>query len=204
MAELKATGCPTVLVDGYSAGDAFDSVTGDNEAGTRAAVDRLVTAGHSHIALLGTEPDCFPSILGRRRGYLDGIRSHGLRPHLIDISYVLTRASAVLGLDYVERHPEVTAVMGANDSMTASFVQLARDAGYRLPADLSVVGFDDLDLAGMMMPALTTLRVDRSLMARAAFALLAYRLEDPAGVVVQSLVQPRLVERDSVAPPPAG
>jgi LacI family transcriptional regulator len=201
-ARLRQAPCRVVMVDGYASESLFDSVDTDNVAGATAMVERLIRAGHRHIALLGTEPACYPSVLDRRRGYLEAIRNHGLSPHLIDISYVLTHAGAVLGLDYVERHPEVTALFGANDLLTVSFMQLARDAGYRLPADLSVAGFDDIDLAALVMPALTTMRIDRTQMARAALALLAYRLEEPDGPLATTLIRPSLVERDSVSAPP--
>jgi LacI family transcriptional regulator len=203
VAAMRSGGCPIVMVDGYASDPAFDSVDTDNIAGARTMVERLIQAGHRHIALLGTEAECYPSVLDRRRGYLEAVRAHGLTPHLIDISYVLTHAGAVLGLDYVERHPEVTALFGANDLLTVSFMQLARDAGYRLPADLSVAGFDDIDLAGLVMPALTTMQIDRTQMARAAIALMAYRLEQPEGPVVSTLVTPRLVERESISTPPS-
>jgi LacI family transcriptional regulator len=201
-ARLREAPTRAVMVDGYASEPLFDTVDTDNVAGAAAMVERLIQAGHRHIALLGTEPECYPSVLDRRRGYLEAIRNHGLTPHLIDISYVLTHAGAVLGLDYVERHPEVTALFGANDLLTVTFMQLARDAGYRLPADLSVAGFDDIDLAALVMPALTTMQIDRTQMARAAIALLAYRLEEPEGPVVTTLVTPRLVERDSISVPP--
>jgi LacI family transcriptional regulator len=82
-----------------------------------------------------------------------------------------------------------------------SFIKLARDAGLRLPADLSLVGFDDIDLASLVTPALTTLAVDKPMMGRAAFALLAHRLEEPTADPITVEILPRLVERESVVPP---
>jgi DNA-binding LacI/PurR family transcriptional regulator len=196
---FRRSSCPVVLVDGYSAGNVYDAVQADNAAGASMLVERLIEAGHRDIAMLGSEPVCYPSVQERRRGYAEVISAHNLTPHYIDISYVLTEAAAVMGVDYIQRHPQVTAVFGANDLVTVSFMQLARDAGYRLPADLSVVGFDDIDLASLVMPALTTMGVDRNQMARAAFALMAYRFEHPYGPQLESLVLPKLVERDSIA-----
>ena len=195
--------CPVVLVDGYSEGNALDSVVADNVAGGKAAVEHLVAAGHREIALLGTEPVCYPSIQDRRTGYAQAIEGHGLRAHFIDASYIHTEAVAVLGVDYIQRHPAVTALFGAIDLITVSFMQLARDAGLRLPADLSLVGFDDIDLASLVMPGLTTLAIDRPIMSRAAFALLVHRLEVPTAAPITAVTVPRLVERESVAVPRA-
>jgi LacI family transcriptional regulator len=200
--QLADLGTPAVLVDGYADGDPFDSVVTDNETGGRMAVEHLVAAGHTEIGLLGTEPGCFPSMLGRRTGYRSALEAYGLEPYFIDTPYLLTDAAAIVGLRYLEDHPEVTAVFGANDVITVGLLQAARNAGYVLPADLSLVGFDDIDLANLVMPALTTLAVDKSLMGRAGFALLAHRLEFPDAAPIQSVVAPLLVERESVARAP--
>ena len=199
--QLRAARSPLVLVDGYSAGDTLDAVVTDNVAGATMAVEHLVAAGHREIALLGTEPVCYPSMQGRRKGYADALEAHGLRPHFIDTGYVLADTAAVLGVDYIQRHPDVTALFGANDFVTVGFMQLARDAGYHLPADISLVGFDDIDLASLVMPALTTLAVDKTLMGRAGFALLAHRLEVGATEPIEAVLTPRLIERESVVPP---
>lgn len=199
--ERIRTICPVVLVDGYSDHDAVDSVVTDNIAGATMAVEHLIAAGHVGIGLIGTEPNCYPSVQDRRKGYTQALQARDLETHFIDASYVLTEAVAVLGLDYVRRHPDVTAIFGVNDLITVAFMQLARNAGLRIPADLSLVGFDDIDLASLVMPALTTIAVDKVLMGRAAFALLAHRLEAPATAPIKALVNPRLVERESVVSP---
>jgi LacI family transcriptional regulator len=195
---VRAATCPVVLVDGYSERDALDSVVTDNVAGARMAVEHLVDRGHRDIALLGTEPVCYPSIQARRTGYIDALEARALATHFIDASYVLTGTVAALGVDYVQRHREVTALFGANDLITVAFMETAHGAGLKIPADVSVVGFDDMDVASLAMPALTTLAIDKALMARAAFALLAHRLEALASEPLTAIVTPRLLERESV------
>jgi LacI family transcriptional regulator len=193
--------CPVVLVEGYADGDGLHSAMTDHAAGARAIVESLAAAGHRDIALLGTEPACYPSVLERRRGYAEAVAALGLAEHYIDMSYVLTRSCAVMGMDYVRRHPEVTAVFGANDLVAAAFMQQARDAGWRLPSDLSVAGFDDIDLASLVMPSLTTVGIDKVHMARVAFTLMAYALECPEARPITSRLTPYVVERESVGAP---
>jgi len=199
--EKVHTICPIVLVDGYSDGDSADSVVIDNFAGATMAVEHLVAAGHRDIGLIGTEAICYPSVQDRRTGYAEVLKARGLATHFIDASYVLTEAVAVLGVDYVQRHPAVTAVFGVTDLITIAFMQQARNAGLRIPADVSLVGFDDIDLASLVTPALTTVAVDKALMGRAGFALLAHRLEVPATAPIKAMVMTRLIERESVAAP---
>jgi DNA-binding LacI/PurR family transcriptional regulator len=198
---LRATGCPIILVDGYSAGDVLDSVVTDNATGARIAVEHLIAAGHRDIALLGTQPDCYPSIRDRRMGYIQAIEAGGLPTHFIDISYVFEEAAAVEALGYLRRHPAVTAIFGANDWTVVAFMRSTCTAGFRIPADLSLIGFDDIDLATLVSPALTTLAVDKALMGRAAFAIMAHRMEVPTADPVRAVVIPSLVERQSVAQP---
>jgi DNA-binding LacI/PurR family transcriptional regulator len=198
---VRAATPAIVLVDGYSQGDIVDSVVTDNVAGGRMAVEHLVAAGHRDIAIVGTEPLSYPSMQGRRTGYTEALEAWGLPQHYIDISYVQSEAAGMLGVAYLQRHPEVTTVFGANDLITVALMQAAREASLRAPADLSLVGFDDIDLASLVMPALTTLAVDKALMGRAAFALLAHRLEAPRVEPMKAVVMPRLLERESVGPP---
>jgi DNA-binding LacI/PurR family transcriptional regulator len=198
---LKATACPIVLVDGYSEDDALDSTVADSVAGARAGVEHIIALGHRDIAVLGTQPVCYPSIQGRRTGYIQAIEAAGLRTHFIDINYVFEEAAALHAVEYVKSHTEITAVFGANDWSMVAFMRRARDVGIRIPAELSVVGFDDIDLATLVTPSLTTLHVDKALMGRAAFALMAHRLEVPGADAVRAVVVPRLVERQSVAAP---
>ena len=200
-AALSSNGSPMVLVDGYCEAGPLDSVVTDNETGGRLATEHLIATGHSEIGLLGTEPNSYPSMLGRRIGYGRALADHGLPAHYIDTPYLLHDSAAVVGLRYLDAHPEVSAVFGANDVVTVALGQAARDAGYILPRDLSLVGFDDIDLASLVMPALTTMAVDKAVMGRAAFALMCHRVECREAEALTSLIVPRLVERESVAPP---
>jgi DNA-binding LacI/PurR family transcriptional regulator len=198
---VGAAATPTILVDGYSMGDALDSVVTSNAAGAQMAVDYLMAAGHTEIALIGTEPTSYPSMRERRAGYLRAITDEGLLPHFIDTSYTLSDADAVLGIDYLKQHPEVTAMIGANDLICIALMRRGRDEGIRFPADVSLVGFDDIDLAGLVVPALTTMAIDKPMMGRAGFALLVHRLECPDAGPVTAMVAARLIERETVAPP---
>ena len=95
-------------------------------------------------------------------------------------------------------------MLGANDWTTLASMRKAHDAGLRLPADISLVGFDDIDLAALVSPTLSTLAIDKALMGRAAVALMAHRLEVPGADPVGAVVTPTLVERQSVAKPRGG
>ena len=198
---------PAVLVDAYSDDCAFDSVDTDNIAGARTAVQDFIDHGHREIAILGTDPQSFPSILQRRQGYEQAIAEAGLTPHFIDAHYYEHEAAAAAALKYLRSNPDVTAIFCANDLVAVTFIQAARQTGISVPDRVSVIGFDDIDLASFITPSLTTMAVDKAGMGRLAVTLLLHRLEFEEESVNTTLVRPYLIERETVlnlrAPLPA-
>jgi DNA-binding LacI/PurR family transcriptional regulator len=189
---------PVVLVDAYAEEGVFDSVATDNIVGARTAVQHLVSHGHRSIAILGTEPGAFPSILQRRRGYEQAMAEAGLTPHYIDAPYYEHETAAASAISYLRANRNVTAIFCANDLVAITFIQAARLVGISVPDQVSVVGFDDIDMASFISPALTTMAVDKAGMGRLAVTLLAHRLEVGKECVTATLVRPQLIERETV------
>jgi LacI family transcriptional regulator len=161
-------------------------------------VEHLIEMGHRCIALLGTEPNAYPSILQRRRGYDLAMSQSGLEPLYLDAPYLKPDVAALVGTNYLRSHPEVTAVFCANDAVGVALLQSTRQAGIRVPDQISIIGFDDIDLSAFVSPSLSTMAVDKVGMGRIAVTLLAHRLEIGAGGVTQTLVRPQLIDRESV------
>lgn len=190
---------PVVLVDAYCEDETFDSVATDNVGGARSAVEYLIARGHRDIAILGTDADAFPSILQRRRGYEQVICESDLVPHFIDAAYYPPETAAAAGVEYVRANRQVTAVFCANDAVAVALAQAARTAGIGVPDDISIVGFDDIDLTAFVSPPLTTMAVDKVGMGRIAVTLLAHRLQLGQQCATQTLIRPQLIERASVS-----
>jgi LacI family transcriptional regulator len=204
-AAMLAAGPPVVLVDAYAEDLAFDAVVSDNVGGARVAVEHLLARGHTAIALAGTRPDSFPSIIDRRRGYLAAVVEASLEPRLIDGSHADPEAAAAAAIVHLRDHPDTTAVFCANDEVACALLRLAATDGLDVPGRVSVVGFDDIDMARYITPGLTTLAVDKVGMGRLAVTLLLHRLEFADAAPVQAQLRPQLVERASVGPVgPAG
>jgi LacI family transcriptional regulator len=190
---------PSILVDAYAEDASVDSVVSDNVGGARAAVEHLISRGHRDIALVGARSDSFPSVVQRRRGYEQAIAEAELRPHVVEVPHVPPEAAGVAAIDALQANPEITAVFGANDAVAIEVVRAAQRAGLNVPRDLSVVGYDDIDLARFITPQLTTMAVDKLGMGRLALTMLLHRLEFPGDGLVQAVVRTALVERMSVA-----
>ncbi len=173
---------PIVLVDGYAEGNLFDSVVIDNVNGAYTAVRYLIDRGHTRIALVGTAPDSYPSLRGRRSGYIRALKRAGIRrPYFADFEVTrngLTRengydaARALLG-----RAPEVTALLASNDQVAVGALNAVRDLGRAVPGDVSIIGFDDISMASQVYPPLTTIRQPMAAMGEAALEMLVTVLQ---------------------------
>ena len=197
-ATLLEDGPAAILVDAYTEDLAFDSVVSDNVGGARAAVDHLIEHGHREIALVGSRPDSFPSILQRRLGYQQAMNEAELKPHFVDASHTSPEAAAAAGVEYIAAHPTVSAAFCCNDDVAIGLIEAAQRAGIDVPGALSVVGYDDIDPARFVSPRLTTMAVDKLGMGRLAVTLLLHRLEFAEAAISQTFIRPHLVERGSV------
>jgi LacI family transcriptional regulator len=99
-----------------------------------------------------------------------------------------------------------TAIVCSNDMTAIGVLRAAYMDGLRVPQDLSVIGLDDIDFDEYTLPPLTSIRLSRTDLARAAFEALRAQIEDPANprMTREFLVSTSLVERESTAKPPAG
>lgn len=195
---LQRPGKPVVLVDAYSQDGSYDAVVSDNFRGAYQAVSHLVAAGHRHIALVGTRPDAYPSIAERRRGYEQALRDHAIEERYFADAHLVNAEVAEATVALLQRFPHITALFCANDMAAIEALATARALGRRLPEELSVIGFDDIETAAHVTPALTTMRVDKVAMGRLAVQLLLHRLEVPSGSPVTAVLRPTLIERQSV------
>lgn len=190
---------PIVLVDAYAESQAYDSVVSANIEGAHAAASHLIGLGHERIALVGSHLNAFPSIAQRRQGYERALVEHGLGPGpFIDCSLVGDAAFSAT-YEALQQDRSITAIVGVNDEVTIWAMRAAKTLGCGVPGDISFVGFDDDLLAGHVEPALTTMRVDKVGMGRLGVELLIQRVAHPDAAVVQAVLQPTLVVRDSVA-----
>jgi LacI family transcriptional regulator, repressor for deo operon, udp, cdd, tsx, nupC, and nupG len=167
----------------------------DAAGGTRAAVGHLQELGHRRIGHLASEveADTFRLRLDAFRETVGDTDLRALSAFTIDAS----RSAARTLLD---RDDRPTAIVADDDVLAAGAVLAARDAGLRVPDDVSIVGFDDLELAKLLSPPLTTVAVDAEGLGAAAFEALHETLT--GGTPAHERVMPvELVVRGSTAPP---
>ncbi|MBN1312903.1 MAG: LacI family DNA-binding transcriptional regulator [Anaerolineae bacterium] len=196
---LRSQDLPVVLVDAYAVDDPFDSVVIENYAGAYRAVMHLIEAGHRQIAIVGSSPESYPSIMERRKGYFQALSDKGLEPIFGDCPLYPDEVLPVIP-DLLNTHPGVTGILACNDDVAIATIRMAQKLGRRVPENLSVIGFDDILLAQHVMPPLTTMGVDMMGMGRLAAQLLLNRFAFPEAGGVRAVIRPKLVLRESVQP----
>ncbi|MGB8984576.1 MAG: LacI family DNA-binding transcriptional regulator [Anaerolineales bacterium] len=176
----------------------FDTVLLDDERGGWQAAHHLLQSGHQRIGFLAG-PATSQSGADRRRGLLSALQEAGLP---WDESWLIYCPPSVQGghdaaLALLKTHPMLTALFCYNDLVAIGALQAAIHAGRRVPDTLAIVGHDDIPVAALVSPALTTCRVPRyELGARAVTALLE-RLRDCPSDAGPVVLQPELVIRES-------
>jgi len=207
-AELKAlqqTGYSFVVVDPrVQLDEGLPAVSAAHASGARAVMEHLLSLGHRRIGAI-TGPPAWMATTERLIGYRAALAASGVLPdtelvHETDFSIESGEAAAAALLDLPE---PPTAIFAFNDNIAIGVLRAARARGIRVPADLSVAGFDDSEQAAIVTPALTTVRQPLAEMGRMAVSLLLRLLEHQRVEATSVELATRLVVRDSTAPPPA-
>lgn len=201
IAMVEQLGLPAVTLNRPTVRSTLPAVRMDDRAGVVAAVEHLVAAGHRRIAHVGG-PAKYLHAVGRRRAWEAALRRHGLDPVYFVASDFTAAGGAAATRELLEhRSDRPTAIIYANDLMAMAGMASAQQLGMDIPADLSVVGFDDAELSAFLHPALTTVRTDAVRFGRtAAEALLA--LIEGESSSDRELPAAQLVVRDSTATAP--
>jgi LacI family transcriptional regulator len=190
---------PAVYIDRPT--DQPGSVHSDNKHGSKLAVDYLVELGHSKIAHIMGDKGNFAGIQ-RADGFKEAMKQHGLpvkEEYLVNggfYSYSGGREAMIRLLSLSDRP---TAVVVAGDEMAIGAIKVIKEAGLRVPEDISIIGFDDISTAKHIDPPLTTIRQDKELIGQQAAIMLLNKINgeldlDPP----ESKVVPvKLIKRES-------
>jgi LacI family transcriptional regulator len=178
------------------------AVSAAHAAGADQAMKHLLSLGHTRIAAI-TGPRGWKATEDRRRGYYAALAAAGIMPDPeLEVESNFELAGGALAAEELLALPEPpTAIFCFNDNMAVGAMQTARKRGVGIPEDLSIVGFDDLEEAEIVTPALTTIRQPLAEMGRIAVSLLMRLLDNQRLEALHVELGTRLVVRDSTAPP---
>lgn len=204
VASVVERGVPVVLVNRTIDGDSVPSIVGDDHAGIGLAVQHLAELGHRHIGHVAG-PSWVSTGLGRRDAFLEWMQSVGLESNqelVEEAEWYQVEPGYTAAQELFKRHPDLTAVVAANDLLGLGCYRAIRSMGKEVGRDVSVTGYNDIPLLDLMQPPMTAVRVPyRQMGAEAATSLLGVIAgEDVSTTPVR--MPPTLALRASTAPPP--
>ncbi|MDJ0925216.1 MAG: LacI family DNA-binding transcriptional regulator [Acidimicrobiia bacterium] len=196
--ERVASSLPVALLGRHTRSKDLDSVGVDDSAGAQEAVEHLVSLGHSEIVHIHAG-----SAAGsprRRSGYEKAMRRHGLEPRLVKGAFTESGGAKAMQ-EILDSGNLPTAVFAPNDFAALGAMEVIDAAGLDIPGDISLVGYDNLALAGLPRISLTTIGQPRADLGREAVHLVLERLDGDRKSARHVVVPPNLVVRNTSGPP---
>jgi len=186
---LKRRNVPVLVSWAFNQDDQQPSVGFDNCASMRALAEEVLRHGHRRIGVISGITNGNDRATQRMEGIKTALLDHGVSPDSLNI--VETNYGIENGADALEHLmqtvPRPTAVMCGNDVLAAGALRRARELNIDVPSDLSITGFDDIELASIVCPALTTVHVPHREMGRKAAVSLVDMVEKKTGSVYLEL-----------------
>jgi LacI family transcriptional regulator len=200
LVRLRERGIPAVLVDRSSGDASFSSVSVDDVAGGRLAVEHLVERGRTRIAFVGG-PLEIRQVADRLAGAREAVARHpevSLEVVTIDALSVLAGRGAGEELVARRREERPDAVFAANDLVAMGVLQALNMRGdVRVPGEIALIGYDDIDFASAAVVPLSSIRQPSALIGRTAVDILIEQAADPTTPPRQVVFEPELVARES-------
>jgi len=200
LSALKKFGIPSVLVDRVSEQQVFSSVSVDDHAGGTIAANHLRGLGRTRLGFVGG-PLEIPQVADRLRGAQDALQAS---PDATLTIFETTATTVLEGRKAGERIRELSAgerpnaLFAANDLVAIGLLQaLVATGSLRVPEDIAIVGYDDIDFATSAIVPLTSIRQPSALMGETALNLLGEEARDPSKKPRRVVFQPELVIRES-------
>lgn len=200
LAVLARTGAPVIIQGSQPAID-LPSVDVDNFAAAKDAVEHLIGLGHTAIGCITNAPLLYTAAAARLQGYRAALADAGIaydQGRVAEAAF--DAASGRRTMSQLLQSGALTAVFVASDVVAFGAIAAVREAGLRVPHDISIVGFDDIPLAAFFDPPLTTIRLPAFDLGRAAGIALLDRIRGRA-VNPRTVLATELIVRSSTSPP---
>jgi DNA-binding LacI/PurR family transcriptional regulator len=198
--QFQSRDIPLVFLDTGTSENLTSNIVVDYAAGVDAAVEHIVGLGHTEIAFIAG-PAMLRSARVRKEAFVGCLRRRGIGAGLMEEGNHQVDGGHEAMARLLSRRTPPTAVLASNDMTAIGALGAIHERGLRVPEDISIVGFDDIQISAFTQPALTTVRLSRDEIARVAFRAL-YGIRQDGGKGAEYGVRPELVVRRSTGQAP--
>lgn len=199
LADLKERGIPFVFIDSPIEDESIYSVIVDNKEAGYKATEYLIKAGHREIAFIHGSRDAWDNEY-RFQGYCQALKDYGieLRQELIKTGDFQRLEGYQAAKELLMSAHRPTAIFAANDQMALGALNAASELGLKVPSEIAIIGFDDIEAASLVEPSLTTVSQPTLEMGEKAVELVMALISGEKPVPRKILLQTSLIERDTV------
>jgi DNA-binding LacI/PurR family transcriptional regulator len=199
----RSKNMPMVVLDRETPNARINSVSVNNNYGAFIATEHLISLGHRRIAYLGGAAGMEISVR-RKEGYLRALAEYGIAAAEAYVGYGdYTMPSGFEAMKRLyQAHPEITGVIAANDLMIIGALHYLNKSGVRVPEDVSLIGFDNIELARESAPALTTVEYPMERMSALVVDLILRQIKEGDDTPEAVTLFPKLIVRESCAAAP--
>lgn len=195
---IKSTAMPLVLLDFYDESLDVDSIISDSFYGSYKVTNHLISQGHKKIGFVG-KVFFTSSILDRYLGYYKALISNGLEVREDWVIEDRGEDGEYIDIQLPKEMP--TAFVCNCDGIAYLFINKLKKLGYKVPRDISVVGFDNDIFANISVPKLTTVEVDITSMSETAVDAMIRKISGDKHAIGRKVISGKLIIRDSAVPP---
>lgn len=185
--EIHSCSLPTVVLDKNAGARYTASVQSDNYSGGRIATEHLIACGCRRIVLM-RGPQQYTSGQQRFLGYVDVCNECGIQPLFIQSQYGYTNA-VQYSRRLLEKFPDVDGIIASSDMVALTLYKVLCEEGRKVPDDVMIVGYDGLELSGLMTPALTTVAQPLEQIGRLA-----------ADLIINQVDHSKIEQRENILP----
>jgi LacI family transcriptional regulator len=200
-AYLAESGVPVVLLNRHTRGAAFSTVCADNEVGGKLVAECFLRHGHTKLVHF-TGPKRHANLAQRGHGFMRAIdrSADGAEASVVHGVHTVTGGYEMASSLFADLG-DITGIFAANDAVAFGVIRAAIEKKVRIPEDVSLIGFDDVELAALVHPPLTTLQQSKYEIGAAAVEILLRRSSGEQRAPEHRVLPVELIERASVARP---
>ncbi len=192
---------PLVLFDRYLDQSKKNFVGVDNVSATKEAVNHFIENGHKNIGFLTLTPSYISTLRDRRKGYMESLKEHGISPnedYIIEVDYNLIKEKEYSQIkEFVQSNKEISAIFTTNNHLAVACLEALKELKLKIPEDISIITFDDVELFQYTSPALSTIAQPLADIGQKAVSILMDEIKSSADIQKTEILQTKLIIRES-------